>query len=210
MAIVGGSAGRHGRPEGTEARIQQVALDLFTEKGYDATSLREVAEQLGITKAALYYHFTGKKDIARVLLTGYQQAVDELIDYARAQPRTAKTQREVLWRWTCLVKEHGLQLIRFLTVNQHVLRALQSEGGGIFGRLQALADSLIEEGSPFEEQLRLRMALFGVYTAAMAGQGMNGSDEELVSASWRVAVDILAGGDKPPENGRSGITSAHA
>jgi AcrR family transcriptional regulator len=40
-----------------------VALDLFNEQGYDKTSLREIAERLGITKAALYYHFERKEDI---------------------------------------------------------------------------------------------------------------------------------------------------
>jgi AcrR family transcriptional regulator len=44
-------------------RILDVALELFNEQGYDATSLREIAERLGVTKAALYYHFKSKADI---------------------------------------------------------------------------------------------------------------------------------------------------
>ena len=44
-----------------------MALDLFTEQGYDGTSLREIAEQLGVTKAALYYHFESKEDILMAL-----------------------------------------------------------------------------------------------------------------------------------------------
>jgi AcrR family transcriptional regulator len=57
------------QPQGGEAarstreRILDVALDLFTEQGYEKTSLRDIAEQLGITKAALYYHFERKQDI---------------------------------------------------------------------------------------------------------------------------------------------------
>ena len=53
---------------GTRGRIQAVALDLFAEQGYDKTSLREIAERLGVTKAALYYHFKSKEDIVRSLL----------------------------------------------------------------------------------------------------------------------------------------------
>ena len=45
----------------TRARIQQVALELFAEQGYDKTSLREIAERLDVTKAALYYHFKSKE-----------------------------------------------------------------------------------------------------------------------------------------------------
>ena len=51
----------------TRERILDVALDLFIEKGYDKTSLREIAEQLGFTKAALYYHFATKDDILMAL-----------------------------------------------------------------------------------------------------------------------------------------------
>lgn len=47
----------------TRERILDVALELFVEKGYEKTSLRDIAEQLGITKAALYYHFERKQDI---------------------------------------------------------------------------------------------------------------------------------------------------
>jgi AcrR family transcriptional regulator len=51
----------------TRDRILNVALELFTEKGYDGTSLREIAERLGVTKAALYYHFASKDDILMAL-----------------------------------------------------------------------------------------------------------------------------------------------
>ena len=51
----------------TRERILDVALDLFIEQGFDGTSLRQIAEQLGVTKAALYYHFTSKDDILMAL-----------------------------------------------------------------------------------------------------------------------------------------------
>jgi AcrR family transcriptional regulator len=54
-------------PTSTRERILNVALDLFIEKGFDKTSLREIAEQLGVTKAALYYHFASKEDILMAL-----------------------------------------------------------------------------------------------------------------------------------------------
>lgn len=48
---------------GTRERILDVALDLFVEQGFYKTSLREIADRLGVTKAALYYHFPSKADI---------------------------------------------------------------------------------------------------------------------------------------------------
>jgi AcrR family transcriptional regulator len=47
----------------TRERILDIALELFNERGYDKTSLRDIAERLGTTKAALYYHFPRKEDI---------------------------------------------------------------------------------------------------------------------------------------------------
>ena len=51
----------------TRERILDAALDLFIEQGFDGTSLRQIAEKLGVTKAALYYHFESKEDILLAL-----------------------------------------------------------------------------------------------------------------------------------------------
>src|SRR5512133_2651980 len=53
----------HAPASSTRQRILDVALELFNEQGYDKTSLREIAKRLGVTKAALYYHFERKEDI---------------------------------------------------------------------------------------------------------------------------------------------------
>jgi len=51
----------------TRERILDIALDLFIEQGFDKTSLRQIAEKLGFSKAALYYHFASKDDILMAL-----------------------------------------------------------------------------------------------------------------------------------------------
>jgi AcrR family transcriptional regulator len=56
------SAPAPGEPD-TRERILDVALELFVEQGYDNTSLREIAERMGFSKAALYYHFPSKEAI---------------------------------------------------------------------------------------------------------------------------------------------------
>lgn len=47
----------------TKEKIAEVALALFAQSGYSGTSMRDIAEQLGITKGALYKHYTGKQEI---------------------------------------------------------------------------------------------------------------------------------------------------
>ena len=74
-----GTAPTATRPRATPAPASSgVALELFTENGYEATSLREIAERLGVTKAALYYHFKTKDEI-----------IDSLVDERIAPRRRA-------------------------------------------------------------------------------------------------------------------------
>lgn len=66
----------------TRARIRAVALELFVEKGFEKASLREIAERLGITKAALYYHFPSKTDLLRELVQPMIDDVTALVEAA--------------------------------------------------------------------------------------------------------------------------------
>src|ERR1700684_19683 len=74
----------------TRERILDVALDLFIEKGYDKTSLREIAEPLGFSKAALYYHFASKEDILMALhMRIHEFGTDALTQMANQEPTVA-------------------------------------------------------------------------------------------------------------------------
>src|SRR4051812_18401377 len=107
---------------GTKQRALAVALDLFSREGYDAVSMREIAEELGVTKAALYHHFASKEEIARELVGGYLAALDEVVARAERDPRPGLD--EVLNAWVALVRTHGVGVIRFIHANQRVVRAL--------------------------------------------------------------------------------------
>lgn len=52
----------------TRQRILDIATALFAERGYAATSLADIAERLGTSKAALYYHFRSKAAILEALV----------------------------------------------------------------------------------------------------------------------------------------------
>jgi AcrR family transcriptional regulator len=53
-------SGSEPTPIGTRDQVLRTALELFRSQGYDGTSLRQIADRLGMTKAALYYHFPAK------------------------------------------------------------------------------------------------------------------------------------------------------
>ena len=75
----------------TRARILRAALEEFSERGYHATSVRELAERVGVTKTAVLYHFPGKADIvtalAEPLLDDLETAMEKAA--AAADPRAA-------------------------------------------------------------------------------------------------------------------------
>ena len=94
----------HARPD-TRQRIQSVALELFAEQGYDKTSLREIAERLDVTKAALYYHFKSKEDIVASLVEDYFGQMDDLVAWGKTLPRTPESRAQVLDRYYRIVAD---------------------------------------------------------------------------------------------------------
>jgi len=66
----------------TRAKILRVAQDLFVSRGYHATSVREIAEKLGLTKTAVLYHFPSKKDIIAALADPILSDLEAAIDAA--------------------------------------------------------------------------------------------------------------------------------
>lgn len=52
----------------TSKRIQEIALKLFAQKGYDATTLADIAGEIGIKKPSIYAHFASKMDLFLVIV----------------------------------------------------------------------------------------------------------------------------------------------
>lgn len=67
----------------TRARILETALDLFSERGYQACSMREIADRLQITKAAVFYHFPSKAALLATLSEPLSEGLDEVLARAR-------------------------------------------------------------------------------------------------------------------------------
>ncbi|NYI07970.1 TetR/AcrR family transcriptional regulator [Allostreptomyces psammosilenae] len=198
-------ATRRRRGSDTRAEIQEVALTLFTEKGYEATSLREIAERLGITKAALYYHFKSKEDIVHTLLDDRLEVVDELISWASAQPRTPDLPRKVVDRWAETISDRGLRMVRFALANQHVLREFSPKHAGMHGRLRELFAILTDPQASVADQLRVRMALISVQVAIVAAQDLDADDEEIIDVAKELAHLML-----PPVGGPADAQADHA
>jgi AcrR family transcriptional regulator len=180
----------------TRARIQRVALELFAEQGYDKTSLREIAERLEVTKAALYYHFKSKEDIVRSLAEDYFGQIDALIEWARSQPRSAQTRDEILRRYVQIVAD-GSDVFRMLHHNQAALASLDSakRRGELFReRMTGLVDVLIEDHASLRERLRAAMTLGGVSVGWMTFADEVEDRSKLCAAVLDIATKMAQAG----------------
>lgn len=77
---------RDAQAERTRQRILEVALDLFAERGYGATSLQDIADEMGVTKAAVYHHFHAKADILRAISASTLEAIIAVADRVSGLP----------------------------------------------------------------------------------------------------------------------------
>jgi AcrR family transcriptional regulator len=183
----------------TRARIQQIAVELFTEHGYEGTSLREIAERLGVTKAALYYHFKSKEDIILSLVEDYQAQMDALIAWAGSHPANAGTRREILSRYMHIVAERS-QVFRMLHQNQAALNTMASALRTLKSAPIQLADQLAGPGAPLRERARVMMALGAMSVGWMYLADQVADRDELSEIVCGIANELV--GCQPPVAGR--------
>lgn len=65
--------------EGTRTRILKAACELFEQRGFAGTSIRDLAVRVGMTKAALYYHFPSKEEVLEAVLAPFMEEIDRII-----------------------------------------------------------------------------------------------------------------------------------
>lgn len=179
----------------TRQRIQDVALELFADQGYEKTSLREIAEHLDVTKAALYYHFKTKEDILVGIFEDLNRPVEELIAWGEAQPRTLETKKEILTRYSEALSGSE-RLFRFMQENQAAVRDL-SIGVTIKERVLALVDLIKEPDAPLTDQVRCFSALFTMHAGMLALKDADGDPEDKRKAALEVAVELITRAHDP-------------
>ncbi len=173
--VTGDGPERTGSPRAeagdTRERILDIALELFTTQGYDKTSLRQIAEQLGFSKAAIYYHFASKGDILRALHLRLHEFGREALDAISGREASPRLWAQLL---DGLIDQMLQQraLFIFHERNQAAIEELHREShDGDHEDLQVrFRQVLSDQGIPIE--LRVRMAC--AFGAVMGGLLMAG------------------------------------
>lgn len=184
-------------PTSTRERILDVALELFNEQGYDKTSLRQIAERLGVTKAALYYHFERKEDIFLELHLRLHRLGSSILDELDGLGPD-----EIVAAWPHVLDAFVDQVLAnrdlFLVHqrNENALKQIvdderhRAENDDIEERFRALlADAKI----PLEQRVRMASSIGAVLVPLMGTGSMFGdADPDEVGSYAREAVrDLL-------------------
>src|SRR5215813_3375693 len=105
--------------DGGKARISAAAIALFGRKGYDATTIRDIAETAEMSLGALYRHYQSKDDLGRAL---YAEAIaiwsERLLDSAAGLMDPAARLR-AMTKFFCRAFDRDPNLFAFLLLNQH-------------------------------------------------------------------------------------------
>jgi AcrR family transcriptional regulator len=209
-------AHRPHRPRGsTRERILDVALELFNEQGYDKASLREIAERLGVTKAALYYHFERKEDILMELHMRLHGLGRDMLE----RLGSLDDADEIAAAWSELIDE----FIDNVTENR-ALFLLHQRNSSAFEQLELSEDHaeehddieqwarrfLADPGIPLRQRVRMACSLGAVFGALMgAGDAFGDVPTADLAQLVREAVGDLTGSrattePRPPRRGRHG------
>jgi AcrR family transcriptional regulator len=179
----------------TRERILDVALNLFIEKGFDKTSLREIAEALGFSKAAVYYHFASKDDILMALHLRLHELFRDPLDQLRGQAMSAAS-------WAVL-------LDRFIdgAISNRKLFVMHERNQAAFEHLhtklrhdedhddieQLLRAVLVDSTIPLRSRVRMACALGAVVSGLLlAGETFaNVPSDELAGILRDATADLL-------------------
>jgi AcrR family transcriptional regulator len=105
---------RRGRPGHDQGAVLAAAVRLFNERGYEATSMGDLAEALGITKSSIYHHVTSKQDLLRMAVDHALDGLQEAADRSLSTEAPAIDRLEGLIRDSVLVLADRLEFVTLL------------------------------------------------------------------------------------------------
>lgn len=135
----------------TRQKILQTAGELFSQKGYSAISMREIAMACDLSKPAIYHHFASKEHLYMEVL---QREVDrflQALDEAAAQPGTTTERLQAVVRRYLNLLRQKLSLLRLVLrdvgmVEEHLQEALFQRRGSLIRPIRQLLEEGVERG----------------------------------------------------------------
>jgi AcrR family transcriptional regulator len=107
-------AARRGRPGNSLESLLEAAVAVFDERGYEATSVEEIAARLGVTKSAVYHHVSSKGELLRLALDRALDALFAVTTEPAATTGPAIDRLEHVVRGSVRVLAEELPFVRLL------------------------------------------------------------------------------------------------
>jgi TetR/AcrR family transcriptional regulator, cholesterol catabolism regulator len=122
------------------------ALKLFAQSGYYSTSLNDVAAQIGVTKATLYYYFRNKEEIMRAILERSRGRMDTVLDLGKSE-LLPKDKLRLFVQYHIAYSSDGAELAK-ITFDQYnaIPKRMKTTFLTRQERVVHLLQSIIEEG----------------------------------------------------------------
>ncbi|WP_199430165.1 TetR/AcrR family transcriptional regulator [Qaidamihabitans albus] len=116
--------------EDTRSRLLATALRLFSEHGVEGTSLQMIADELGVTKAAVYYHFKTKDEITEAVAAPALRELDAIVDAAATHRRRGAQVDHALAGFVDIVVRHRA-LVAMFNSDPGIVRAVERSLHGV-------------------------------------------------------------------------------
>jgi AcrR family transcriptional regulator len=172
-------------PSPTRRRILDVARELFSSRGYERTPLRAISDSLGVTKAALYYHFRAKDDLLVAIVAPVLDRIDHMLDAADPTLSEQARQQAFLVAYVDELVTHAdviALLVRDHGVGEHALgRRFATQ----HARMRALLGASAEPASVIRTTTALRALELAVIEFAGAHPA------QLKDTALKMAVAVL-------------------
>lgn len=107
-------ASRRGRPGYDQQTVLRIAVDVFNRHGYEATSMGLLADELGVSKSAIYHHVPGKEDLLRLALERALGGLESTLHQPGATAGSADERLEFVVRGTVAVLVEELPFVTLL------------------------------------------------------------------------------------------------
>ncbi|WP_125099336.1 TetR/AcrR family transcriptional regulator [Leucobacter chromiireducens] len=144
------TASRRGRPGYDQNSMLEIIVELFMDRGYDASSLDMIAKRLGLSKSAVYHHFSSKAEMLEIALDRVLGELERVFDEAEAEEADAvlKIRRIIRGAVTvaCDRRQYLTLLLRLHGNSEVELRAL-SRRRELTARLSRVFEQARAEGS---------------------------------------------------------------
>lgn len=173
----------------TRDEILKVSLDLFTEKGFEGTSIRDIADALGMTKSSLYYHFVNKDDIVASLMKDRAGEIDELVGWIERHAELDGLLRAAALHWLDGTTPDRLTAMRLAQSNQPLIRRM-TDGDTTRNSLDRVIDLLLGPDASVADQLHARVVFNAVNAVLLAVPGVDGSPDDILAAARKIVVQL--------------------